>query len=604
MKHNIKAFTGMVPKLAPHLIPDSAAQVAANVRLMSGALTSINTPSLESSNIITNAISVYMIGAPGASVPLSWTTDVDVAASPVADTEYRIYYTGDGVPKKTSASLAGTPTGGPTTWYNLGVPTPTSAPTLSSVGAGGSVPVGTYSYVYTYVTQFGTSLLEESAPSPALTGVTTTAGNQTVNLTGLANPPSLTNYNYVYKRIYRTTGSTYQMVAQISSATTTYTDTLSATGIPGDSLTPTAYWAPPPSDLKGIHALPSSVLVGFRNNEVWFSEPGYPHAWPSIYMQSFDTQIVGLKVFGNNVVIGTQSYPFIGSGVHPDSFTFQKLPMLEPCLAKRSMAGDESGVIYASSNGLIGIGAESGTITQSSLTRDTFSSYSPETFTSCVFERRYYGFYNSVAAGTGALVYSKDDPAPISTVGFTAKAVFVDASTARMLFVDDLNSKLYRFDPPTTVPYTYTWKSKVFRHSYPLNLGCFRVVAPEQDSAAAAYAAAVAAANVAIAAANAAAYAAAGGIKSDLNAMELNASTVYGVNGSTLQALIPAVADTVGVTVWGAKTVLVNGTYEVNKIHRLPSGTLSYGYEIQVTGQRTVWGLQMATSPQELNDGD
>jgi hypothetical protein len=276
--------------------------------------------------------------------------------------------------------------------------------------------------------------------------------------------------------------------------------------------------------------------------------------------------------------------------------------MLEPCIAKRSMAGDESGVVYASANGLIGVGAESGTITQSSVSRDTFAAFAPDTFTACVFERRYYGFYNSGTYGIGAFVFSRDDPAPVSTLSFTAKAVFIDAATARMLYVDNTDSKMYRFDPPSTLPYTYTWKSKVIRHSAPMSYGCFRIDGAESDAAEAAYAAAVAAANVAIAAANAITYAAAGGIKSDLNAMELNASTVYGINGSTLLALIPSIAATVGVTVWGAKTVLISGNYELNKVYRLPATYQSYGYEIQVVGQREVRGIHLATSPQELRN--
>lgn len=609
MKISIDTFTGTAPKLSAALLPNSAGQIATNVRLISGALKAVNAASLEATNVLGNAASIYMLGAPGAAAPLTWTTDVDVAASPVADTEYRIYYTGDSTPKKSSLVMAGTPTGGPTNWYHMGVPGPTTAPTAAVSGAG-SVPAGTYTYVYTYVTQFGDSLLEESAPSPAVVNPVSVSGSQGVLVSGLANPPSTTNYNFKYRRLYRTTGTTFQLVAQtafsspVSSTPTTYTDTLSETAILGDSLLSTSQWAPPPADLVGVCALPSSVLVGFRNNEVWFSEPGYPHAWPPAYMQAFDTQIVGVRAFGNSVVIGTRSHPYVGSGVHPDSFTFQKLPLLEPCLAKRSMAGDDSGVIYASANGLVAVGTGvAGVVTADALSRESFADFSPETFTSCVFERRYYGFYSSEANGSGAFVFSRDDAAPVSRLGIAATAVFVDSATARMLYVDPNTDKLYRFDPPGTLPATYTWKSKLFQSSAPGSLGCFRIVGQELDAEESAYSQAVSTANASIIASNAAAFGSPNGIGSDLNAREINAVDVFGINGSTLQSLVPTVANTVGVTVWAAKTIVLQGDYTLNEVHRLPSGTRAFGYEIQVDGQREVRGIQMATSPKELADG-
>jgi hypothetical protein len=596
MKLRIDAFTGMTPKISPDKLPPSAAQVASNVKLTSGALKPVNSPKQESSSIVALATSVYMIGAPGSSVPLSWTADVDVAASPTADSEYRIYYTGDGVPKKTNQSMAGAPSGGPLSWYNMGVPGPASAATATPSTASGAVPAGTYVYCYTYVTQFGTTLLEESAPSPSVTATLGATGN--IALTGLANPASTTNYNFQYKRIYRSTGTSFQMVAQVSVATTSYTDSLSPSAIAGDALITTG-WIPPPSDLKGIAALPSGVLAGFRGNEVWFCEPGYPHAWPAAYSQTFDTQIVGLKVYGNNIVLATQGFPYQGGGVHPDAFTFQKMPFLEPCLSKRSMAADEFGVLYASSNGLVAIGMEAnGVISAPYLARDTFSQYAPDTFTACVFERRYYGFYTDTAGAKGAFVYTRGEPAPISTLTRGANAVHIDAKTARMLFIDTDTGYLNRFDPPDTIQDNYIWKSKLVEMAQPLNFGCFRVIGSEQSASDAASEADRAAKNAVITAANSAAFTS-GVLMSEFNSAPIN---TYAINGSAMANLIPAIAQTVGVTIFAGRSPAISGTFSLNTIYRMPSGFRNYGWEVQISGQRDVYAFEMALSPVELRD--
>jgi hypothetical protein len=56
-----------------------------------GSLVAINTPALEANTLIAAATSVSMIGASGSQVPLSWVADVDVASSPVADSEFKVY---------------------------------------------------------------------------------------------------------------------------------------------------------------------------------------------------------------------------------------------------------------------------------------------------------------------------------------------------------------------------------------------------------------------------------------------------------------------------------------------------------------------------------
>lgn len=96
---------------------------------------------------------------------------------------------------------------------------PTAAAT-AALAAGTTLGIGSYVYVYTYVSPDG-----ESLPSPT-TSITTTSGNQKVNLSGVTVGPTGTTA----RNIYRTAvggGVNYKLAGTIAdNTTTTYADTL------------------------------------------------------------------------------------------------------------------------------------------------------------------------------------------------------------------------------------------------------------------------------------------------------------------------------------------------------------------------------------------
>jgi hypothetical protein len=598
MKITIDEFAGQYPRLAASALPDSGAQIAANVRLTSKSLRSLNSSSPVSATLPAGTQSIYSLGAYGSSVILAWNTDVDVAPSPIADSEYKVYYTDGGDPKKTSLALA---TSGaapyPANWYYLGVPAPTTAPTLASSTTTTNLASGTYAYVFTYVTKFGTTLTEESGPSPAQ--LITLASPGQVTLT-FPTAPSTTNRNYQYINVYRSTSGAYVLVAQIPFSSTTFTDNISAANIPGTAL-PSLGWLPPPTGLLGICALPSGVLVGFIGNQIWFSEPGYPHAWPLKYMQAFDAPIVAIKTFGNNVAVATAKYPYVGTGVYPSTFTFQRLPMLEPCVSKRSMAADEEGAVYASNNGLVSIGLDSMQIlTAAELTRQEMANYNPSVMLGAIFERRYYGFttvYGSSGSVQRALIVGRgEDIVGLRTLELGATAVTLEPTSAQLFYVGATDNLLYSVDPVGTVPLTYVWKSKRYELPYPTNFSCFQVHAAEISPTQAAANAAIAAANAAIATSNATVFAT-GVLNSEVNALEINAQEV---NGSAMQSLIPSVSPQVTLAVYASGQVIYSNSVNVNTVYRLPSGFKALNWEVQFTGQTELTRFEMASSIQEL----
>lgn len=154
MKMKFDTFTGEAPRIAPELLPENAAQVAENCRFLSGNLESWQDLAEQPGIVKTTQINtIYLMAG---QYWLHWRDDevdydiacVDVARGPLEGdtTEFTIFTATDG-PRWTNINLATDepPPGGvdvgayPYVSYRLGVPAPTTAPTLVvSQGSDGS----------------------------------------------------------------------------------------------------------------------------------------------------------------------------------------------------------------------------------------------------------------------------------------------------------------------------------------------------------------------------------------------------------------------------------------------------------------------------------
>jgi len=358
-----------------------------------------------------------------------------------------------------------------------------SAPTVTFSGGGGSGAIAeaslldvaeTRSYLYTHVTEFG-AVAEESAPSPASIVECNYSGDEVV-ISGFSSPPS-GNYNFKYRRLYRSviggTSTNYQLIAEIPLATSSYSDTLEGTAL-GATLT-SLYFNPPPETLQGIVSLPNGMLAGFTGNEVWFCEPYLPHAWPSIYTLTTEYPIVGLGVFNNSLFVGTTKNPYIITGSSPGSMFQEKLPMLQPCVSKKSIASDQFGVLYASPNGLVGVGPGLQDVISTPLyTRDEWQAINPSSMIGELYNNMYFGFYN-VGGVYNSIVLMRGDIPPLSTLTVTAKGAFVDQTTGKIYALSNVDNKVYALDSSTTSNTIYNWKSKRFSLPKPLNFSSLQV---------------------------------------------------------------------------------------------------------------------------------
>lgn len=482
----INNFAGMSPSTNEKILPDNASTVAINCYFAGGTVGSWRKPSLIKSTV-TPKKSIYKMGGKlslGASdydtkYWMSFDGDTDVVKGQVPDDdEERTYYTefntlpsiNDYVGLKTDF-LRFTTGGSP---WALGVPTPSVAATpIATLETGGTplsgaIPETRY-YIYTYVTEWG----EESQPSSPTTVDVTVLDGQWVKITNLV-LPSATNVNIAGIRIYRTTTGTsatdWQLVngadgeAKVAMDSGVFIDKLAASAL--YEVIPSKGYSSPPSGFQGLINLPNGITAGFKNNDVYFSEPLMPFTFPSSYRVTLDYKVVGLGVFGAAVVALTEGNPYIISGIDPAAMSTQKIEQQQACVSKRSIVSMGFGVLYASPDGIVLIDNAGATVVSAQhFTRRDWQVIRPHEITACHYEGRYY-FWNSSDG------YVFDLKSAFSKISTLATAVFNDIRSDSLFLASGTDIVKFDGDPALD---TFTWRSKMFETPMQLNFSWCQV---------------------------------------------------------------------------------------------------------------------------------
>lgn len=614
----IENFAGVAPRYSARLLPKNGAQIAANAKLLSGELRGLHETQLlydfnplSPPNPILRAFRLpQTVAAP---IPITnsdqWIgfadANVDFARTPVLQDSFeRYYWTGDsfrlsGVPQyNTRARInAASPS------FALGIPTPVNSPTVTP-------PAGlnlTRAYLYTFVSAYG----EEGPPCLPTTA---TGTNGTWTITGFDTTiPSASNYNITTVRIYRTVSGTtqteYYHVDDISLGTTTFSDTADDAVIALNFTIPSITWTTPPTDLQGIISHPGGFMVGFSGRDLWMSEPYQPHAWPVQYVQTMQTEIVGIAIFNNCIIVTTTSHPYVGTGMSPLSVTMQKLDSIDPCVSRRSMATTLAGVFYASPQGIImNDSTQSTLVTQQLFTREEWQEqFSPTTVYAVPYGMQYIAFDTTAS---GFIFSPNEESAPLTTLDrfSNVSGIQIDSYSGDVYIVQAQQVRLW--DPPASSPYEYTWLSKQFDLPKPVNFGAFKLK--------------FAANPFVISASQLQDYITFnnGRIASPLNPLNwaaLNTARQTPVTGSVLpqiknplggsplypvgSLLKPPAA--VNVTVYArdlASNWIAQYTQTVTTevTYRLPAGFKSDGWQIQLIGNTNVYSFAIAETPKEL----
>lgn len=388
---DIVTMRGMMPGVADHLLPNEVATIAQDCHFDRGVVAPIHADIQVGEIMPAKPMTLFHYHA---DYWFAWNKQVEVMRSPIAQDQYsRVYFTDGEFPKLTYDAIA---TGGsrkPSAWYRLGVPAPTTPPNMQSV----TPPSGTKDddptddetrfYVETYVTGLG----EEGAPGPASGKVTITIPGSTV-VVGLSPVPT-NNSNITRRRLYRSVSggglADYLLVAELPIATMTYSDSKKS-GELGPVLETYGY-AMPPEKLRGICQMANGISAGFVGNTVLFSEPYLPYAWPEKYKLTTEHDIVAIAAIDTALVVGTKGYPYLFQGASPSSITGQKLSSVQQaCISSRSMVALDGLVLYASPDGLVGVGAEGGhVVTEGIITRAQWQKLQPHTLRAWYNEGKY-----------------------------------------------------------------------------------------------------------------------------------------------------------------------------------------------------------------------
>lgn len=351
--------------------------------------------------------------------------------------------------------------------------------------------VETRSYVYTYVSHLG----EESAPSPSSDPVTIRVGTE-VSITTFAAPPTeRRSIDRIW--IYRTnTGSedtAFQFVGEllVTDIANGFTDDVANEDL-GETLQ-TEGWDVPDNNMRGLVAMPNGILAGYFGNVLCFSEPGFPHAWPTEYRRALDFAIVGLEVYGNALYVTTKGKPYVVVGVHPLQMSERRVETGQSCLDKRSIVNTGNQILYCSPEGLISAGSNFVNVTEAHFTKEQWQEIvGPDdagnrSLRSWYFDGQYILLATYDASTTKVIFDFRDGPLRITTFSEDVIAAYADPETAELYYLDSafpssgVSRPLLRWDyehPGANVSNQFAigdWRSKEFRLPRPMALSCARV---------------------------------------------------------------------------------------------------------------------------------
>jgi len=483
--NKFSSFGGMIPAQDERLLPDNNAAYAANVWLYEGTLQGIR--ELKSIHTCTSGavkrVFRIPIGSPtreniSSSYWLEFATeDVDVLKAPLASDAYNRYYwtsAATGPQYNTQARIAAS-----SAPYTLGVPSPQNFPAVTAHDGVSTVAV-VRSYLYSWVSEFG----EEGAPSAP--SITTGKQDDVWSVTII--PPTngeKANRSLSKVRIYRTvtasTGvATYFFVDEVINTTTLYTDTKTDAVVTANAGLESTSWTAPPSDIKGMVAMPNGMIVGYRDNEVWFCEPYRPHAWPALYTQSVDAPVVGIGVVGQSAIILTQTGVHAATGVSPQSVTMAKVSTHGGCLSRASIVSTPLGVLYASDNGLV-LATPGGVVnlTVSMFTKDKWldemvvSTIRAAQLTTGAY---YMWGQNTAGASVGGMIDISDQRTAYTklTTSNVISNTFNDPWTSEVFVMSA--GVVYQLELSSARPRSqYTWRSKKLQPPNKRNLEAMRI---------------------------------------------------------------------------------------------------------------------------------
>lgn len=448
-------------------------------------------------------------------------------------------------------------------------------------------------------------------------------GQSSFNITGGIVTSIVDEYAFTYAQSTTdvgetadTSGTLFHDVSESISNTARYwgesdynfTDDFSISGL--SFIVSSEDYDPPPVTMQGLKTSYNNILVGFFDNQLCFSFPDKPHAWPEKYRMTFESDIVSVQPHSGSIIVLTKEYPYIVSGNDPATMVSSRINTLYPCLSKRSVVNMGYGIVWATHGGLATFAQSTGIdlITKFVHDWDTWSEgLDVSTLVGHYYNGKYFGSHSA-----GSFIFESDDKVGgfFVTIVKTFSAAFNNSITGAMFYTGNSAGDILEWDATTEVFSTLEWKSKTITTADYVNLGAARVIAdyvtPSAENTN------VTNYNNSVPASNSAIWA------KSIQLGPINGPTDYIDNGTrvsnigTLNAF-PLALDVqtrnlkeirgilpVTFTLFADKVSIFQTTVSSSDIFRLPTGYRSDTFEVSVSGSARIRAIHIGETPYGL----
>ena len=414
-----------------------------------------------------------------------------------------------------------------------------------------------------------------------------------------------------------TTGTLFHDVSELSTSTARYwgdggnynfTDDFLVSGL--SVIVPSEDYDPPPTNMTGLKAAHNNILVGFFDNQLCFSFPDKPHAWPQKYRMTFESDIVAVQPNAGYITVLTKEYPYQVSGNDPATMVSSRIDTLYPCVSKRSVVNMGYGVVWATWGGLAVFSPSTGIdlITKFVHDWDTWSdTLDPSTLIGHFYNGKYFGSHSS-----NSFIFERDDKVGgfFVSIEYLFTAAYTDPETGTMYYTAGTDGEIYEWDNEDQILSPLEWKSKTIITKDFINLGAARIIADFQTPDA--EAANIQAYNLTVPALNNAVWAKSiqlgpmngptdyldAGVR-DINIGTLNAFTING-DGQTSNLKDATGVLPVTFKLFADKTLIFQATVSSDDIFRLPTGYRSDTFEVGVSGSSRIRAIHFGETPYGL----
>lgn len=322
----------------------------------------------------------------------------------------------------------------------------------------------TRAYTYTCVNTWK----EESAPGPASQISVTYLEDVQVTLSAVdfTGYRPLSAYN-----LYRTMGTspTYVLVRDADASTSFVDSSSKASDVLGTLQT--LDYVLPPAQLDAMVAMPNGCFVGFHDNMLYISEPYRPHTWQ--YQKAFPKSIRGLCVAAQSVVVATAEFCYALVGSAPANMQPLKLSAQQAGIAQRSMVDTDGSTAVVTHDGVLQISGSQASMraSQALFARDDWQTRYGAILQDASMRLAFHDGCLVATSSTQALGFlirfDGEDSGQYTQFNEQMDAMFQLPVADTLYYAKGAN--IYEFRAGSD--YSYTWWSKDWTMSRPVNLG-------------------------------------------------------------------------------------------------------------------------------------